>query len=81
MQHPHLCKIPVIMMSAKDDKDIVTSCLAIGAKDFIVKPLRSRECKGLQNYIITPKIPEHLEIEKNLSQFETIRMLGRGAAG
>lgn len=39
MQSPSLCKIPVIVMSAQDDKDIISACLFIGAKDFIVKPL------------------------------------------
>ena len=38
-----LRKIPVILMSAKSDKNITAECLAIGAKSFIVKPLRVQE--------------------------------------
>ena len=39
MDDERLSKIPVIVMSAQDDKDIIAACLELGAKDFIVKPL------------------------------------------
>lgn len=64
MQDERLCKIPVIVMSAQDDKEIIAACLELGAKDFIVKPLRVPECRSLENYI---KTPMESEAEKNLN--------------
>ena len=40
MSDERLKTIPVIVMSAQDDKDIIGECLATGARDYIVKPLR-----------------------------------------
>lgn len=65
-------------MSAQDDNQIICNCLAAGAKDFIVKPLRVQECRGLEQHI---KEPKSTEAEKNLGKYEILKMLGRGAAG
>ena len=51
-------------MSAQDDKEIIAACLDLGAKDFIVKPLRVPECRALENYI---KQPQESEVTKNLN--------------
>lgn len=73
-----LSKIPVIVMSAKNDKSIIAECLATGAKTFIVKPLRVQECRGFENFIGTAG---ETEAEQSLSKYETIKALGSGAAG
>ncbi len=44
--------IPVIMMSADGERQIVAACLANGAKDYLVKPLRTGEVRV---YYITKK--------------------------
>lgn len=73
-----LSKIPVIVLSAKNDKGITAECLALGAKSFIVKPLRVQECRSLENFIGTN---EETEAGLNLSKYEIIKALGSGAAG
>ena len=73
-----LSKIPVIVMSAKSDKSIVAECLALGAKSFIVKPLRVQECRSFENFIGSSG---ETEAEMNLSKYEIIKALGSGAAG
>ena len=35
-----LSKIPVIMMSADNQKEMIIQCIAKGAKDYLVKPIR-----------------------------------------
>ncbi len=78
MADERLSKIPVIVMCAQDDKEIISQCLATGAKDFIVKPLRVQECRGLEQHIGEPK---ESAAEKELSQYQFVKVLGRGAAG
>lgn len=73
-----LNQIPVIVMSAKDDKQITADCLQAGAKSFIVKPLRIQECKALVSYIGTTN---NVDTEQGLNQYIKLRNLGRGAAG
>jgi len=41
--------IPVIMMSSDGEKEIVAACLAMGAKDYLVKPLRHFQVKMISN--------------------------------
>ncbi|XP_026664879.1 two-component response regulator-like PRR1 isoform X2 [Phoenix dactylifera] len=38
-----LRRIPIIMMSAKDEVSVVVKCLQLGAADYLVKPLRTNE--------------------------------------
>lgn len=74
-----LKQIPVVVMSAQDDRDIIGACLATGAKDFIVKPLRVQECRGLEVHI--KEEPKSTLAEKNLQKYKIKKTLGRGAAG
>ena len=78
IEDERLSKIPVIVMSAKSDKSITAECLALGAKTFIVKPLRVQECRSFENYIGTLG---ETEAEQNLSKYEVIKSLGSGSAG
>lgn len=73
-----LSQLPVIVMSAKNDKSIIAECLAKGAKTFIVKPLRIQECRGFENYIGTSG---ENEAEQNLCKYKKIKSLGTGSAG
>lgn len=43
--------IPVIMMSSDGEKEIVAACLAMGAKDYLVKPLRHFQVKMISNHV------------------------------
>ena len=45
--HPRLREIPVVIMSANESSEIIANCLALGAKDYLVKPIRINECRGL----------------------------------
>lgn len=78
MADPNLCKLPVIVMSAKNDKSIISECLKAGAKNFIVKPLRVQECRNFLNFILNSG---ETEAEKNIKKYTVIKNLGSGAAG
>ncbi len=41
--HPRTCSIPVVFMSARTDTDDVVAAFAIGASDYVPKPLRLAE--------------------------------------
>ena len=41
MKDDKLKDIPVVMMSANEENEFVSASLAKGAKDYIVKPLRT----------------------------------------
>ena len=43
--------IPVIMISSDGEKEIVAACLAMGAKDYLVKPLRHFQVKMISNHV------------------------------
>lgn len=45
--------IPVIIMSSEDDSNRIKSCLAEGAKEFIIKPVQMKDVKRLQGHIMT----------------------------
>lgn len=51
--------IPVVIMSSEDEPQRIKRCRAIGAEDFIVKPLQSKDVQRLRDYVrptaITPK--------------------------
>lgn len=78
MKDERLCELPVILLSAKNDKSIISECLKTGAKDFIVKPLRVQECRGFENYIGSTG---ETEAEQNLGKYQVVKALGSGAAG
>ena len=44
---PRLKEIPVVIMSANDSNEVIGDALKMGAKDFLVKPIRIQQCKGL----------------------------------
>jgi len=73
-----LSKIPVIVMSAKNDKSITAECLALGAVSFIVKPLRVQEWRSFENFIGSNG---ETEAGQNLGKYAVIKALGSGAAG
>ena len=35
--------IPTLVLSAKDEEDIVVKAIELGAEDYIIKPIRSKE--------------------------------------
>lgn len=37
---PELSRIPIIVMSANDDNEIIARCLNLGAIDYLIKPIR-----------------------------------------
>ncbi|KAE8678522.1 hypothetical protein F3Y22_tig00111408pilonHSYRG00078 [Hibiscus syriacus] len=51
MRNKELRRIPVIMMSARDEVSIVVKCLRLGAADYLVKPLRTNELLNLWTHM------------------------------
>ncbi|ONK57738.1 uncharacterized protein A4U43_C09F3570 [Asparagus officinalis] len=49
-EHNYPKSIPVVVMSSEDEPQRITRCRAIGAEDFIVKPLKSKDVQRLRNY-------------------------------
>lgn len=43
----HVRRIPVIVISGVDDRDVVAKCLNLGATDYLVKPLRHNELRNI----------------------------------
>lgn len=43
--------IPVIVMSSEEDPDRISRCLAEGAKEFIIKPVKMEDVKRLRGHI------------------------------
>jgi PleD family two-component response regulator len=41
MKDPALKDIPVVMMSANEENEFISASLSKGAKDYIMKPLRT----------------------------------------
>ena len=39
-------------MSAEGEHDYVAACIAKGAKDYLVKPLRVQMVKGISNHVV-----------------------------
>ena len=46
-----LRKVPVVVMSANDSKGTVSDCLKLGAKDFLVKPVKKPHALDLVKYM------------------------------
>ena len=51
----HLCKIPVIMISAIDDMDSIVRCIENGADDYMVKPFNHTVLKARINACLERK--------------------------
>jgi len=52
----------------------------MGAKDFLVKPIRIQECRALVRHMKSSAVSTDKE-QKGLFKYEKIRPLGKGAAG
>ncbi|KAJ6849418.1 two-component response regulator ORR1-like [Iris pallida] len=52
----HSCpkSIPVVIMSSENEPQRITRCRAIGAQDFILKPLQTNDVKRLKDYARPP---------------------------
>lgn len=53
----------------------------MGAKDYLVKPIRIQECKALVRHMKKQQASSSGKAEKGLFKYENIRPLGKGAAG
>eukprot|EP00798_Chlamydomonas_sp_ICE-L_P031458 gene31458-6641_t len=42
-----LTRIPVVLMSSQDEREVVMKCLTLGAIDYLVKPLRQNELRHI----------------------------------
>ncbi|KAK9817927.1 hypothetical protein WJX72_004443 [[Myrmecia] bisecta] len=42
-----LRRVPVVVMSSQDDRDVVMKCLHLGAADYLIKPLRLNEFRNI----------------------------------
>eukprot|EP00262_Sarcandra_glabra_P001070 TRINITY_DN1106_c0_g1_i1.p1 TRINITY_DN1106_c0_g1~~TRINITY_DN1106_c0_g1_i1.p1 ORF type:complete len:182 (+),score=30.13 TRINITY_DN1106_c0_g1_i1:107-652(+) len=77
-EHNCLKSIPVVIMSSENEPQRIRRCHAIGAEDFILKPLQLRDVESLRDHIrpITPtsksgtkrKVPLDLIPENNGSE-------------
>lgn len=51
--------LPVVVMSSENVSQRISRCKAIGAEDFILKPLKAKDVRMLRNYVkpavLTPK--------------------------
>ena len=70
--------IPVIMMSTEDEVKDMWHCIEKGAADYMVKPIRSHNIRGLGKYI---KKGLNLNKIESMADYEKVRNLGRGASG
>jgi len=50
-ENEKLKDIPVIMMSADGEMESVSACLTNGAKDYLIKPIRIQNVKGLAAHV------------------------------
>jgi serine/threonine protein kinase len=53
----------------------------MGAKDYLVKPIRIQECKALVRHMKQTQVSGQGKSEKGLFKYENIRPLGKGATG
>lgn len=82
---PELSRIPIIVMSANDDNEIIARCLNLGAIDYLIKPIRMQECRNLslklkQREIKRSKPQNSMQLE-GLAKYKLIEDLGQGMAG
>uniref|UniRef100_A0A0G4IE20 non-specific serine/threonine protein kinase n=1 Tax=Chromera velia CCMP2878 TaxID=1169474 RepID=A0A0G4IE20_9ALVE len=72
-----LADIPVIMMSANDDVNIISLCIEKGAKDYLVKPIQLQIVRSFHKYFGSRKSQKEGEAD----MYERLETIGRGAAG
>jgi response regulator of citrate/malate metabolism len=51
------------MMSSDGENDIVATCLADGAKDYLVKPVGYQHLKGLKEKVLSYQQPKKVAYE------------------
>ncbi len=64
-------------MSANESNEMVGNAIVLGARNYLVKPIRMAQCKFLEAFIkqepVSPKA-------NGLDKFEKIRMIGKGGS-
>ncbi len=68
--------IPIVVISARVDALAMQECLAAGADDFILKPLRFQELVNRIRFMLWSKNIEHCLAESNATRGEQARVLG-----
>ena len=68
-------------MSANDDNNLVANCLKMGAKDYLVKPIRKMQCQGLLKNMKKPSGGSESKLSQGLAKYQVIKEIGRGNAG
>ena len=72
----NLKDIPVIMMSAEGEQEIVSQCLRSGAKNYLIKPIRIQSVKNLATHIDPSKKNKSVNPQNlTLEQYETIKLV------
>eukprot|EP00743_Colponemidia_sp_Colp-15_P010894 GILK01012068.1.p1 GENE.GILK01012068.1~~GILK01012068.1.p1 ORF type:complete len:862 (+),score=168.21 GILK01012068.1:96-2681(+) len=80
-KNDQLKEMPVIMMSSNEEMTLVSKCLANGAKDYLIKPIRVQVVRSLSQYA-DGKSTHHGSGQANsLDQYERLKTIGRGASG
>ncbi|KAJ4973484.1 hypothetical protein NE237_006658 [Protea cynaroides] len=61
--------IPVIMMSANDDKNMVMKGIKHGARDYLVKPIRKEEIQNIWQHVLRQKLfkPNGSTVKKEIT--------------
>jgi len=81
-ENEKLKDIPVIMMSADGEMESVSACLTNGAKDYLIKPIRIQNVKGLAAHVNSNASKNKAgSDQKTLAQYQPLRLIGKGAAG
>eukprot|EP00742_Colponemidia_sp_Colp-10_P001574 GILJ01001693.1.p1 GENE.GILJ01001693.1~~GILJ01001693.1.p1 ORF type:complete len:679 (+),score=132.34 GILJ01001693.1:114-2150(+) len=75
-----LKNIPVIMMSSSEETQQVASCLAKGAKDYLIKPIRVQVVRGLAHHVSKARKNRSMAAP-SIEQYEKVKTLGRGTSG
>ncbi len=69
---PKLSKIPVIMLTAAGEREAITTCLSLGARDFILKPFNMADLRAR----IRRFLPERrMRMGKGVDSWEGARVL------
>lgn len=58
--------IPTLVLSAKDEEDIVVKAIDLGAEDYIIKPFRSKELLSRINNILKRKMKNNTITYENI---------------
>jgi PAS domain S-box-containing protein len=59
---PHTRRVPILMLTARDDEENITRAFAAGADDYITKPVR--------RYELVPRLGAHLRSKRLLDELE-----------